>query len=307
MSSTFLSPKSLAVALGVSESSVKRWADEGKIEAVRTEGGHRRIARREALRYIRANGLTIHSPGAIGLEVIEHATGDPGDDALTRAIVDGDEERAQGILLGRYLAGENAAALCDGPVAASLRRVGELWRHGVKGIYQEHRATEACLQALTVLRSALPRPCDEAPVAIGCAPPEDPYRIPSLMASLVLAAAGWREHNLGANLPTRALMAAMNAWQPRLVWLSFCSKNAAEKFTANAPALIDLARQKGITLVAGGQACPASFRKESSPVHYLGSMEALDAFARALNLERSGDSQRVTSPARRHGQRDLPG
>jgi len=37
-----LSPRELAEALGVSESSLKRWVDAGKIAASRTEGGHRR-------------------------------------------------------------------------------------------------------------------------------------------------------------------------------------------------------------------------------------------------------------------------
>ncbi len=287
MTTTYLSPKNFAAALGVSESSVKRWADEGKIEASRTEGGHRRIARREALRYIRANQLPLHNPAAIGLEAINRTQGDPSDELLSQAIVDGDQELAQGILLARYLAGDRVAALCDGPVVASLRRVGELWRHGEEGIYQEHRATETCLQALTVLRNALPPPEAEAPMAIGCSPAGDPYRIPSLMVSLILAAGGWRERNLGANLPAGALLAAIKAWKPRLVWLSFCSKSAAEKFPDNASALFQYAEERKITLVAGGQACPRAFRTETSPIHYLASMEALDAFARALKLDRA--------------------
>ena len=43
----------LVDALGVSESSVKRWVDGGDLVAQRTAGGHRRIARGEALRFAR--------------------------------------------------------------------------------------------------------------------------------------------------------------------------------------------------------------------------------------------------------------
>ena len=38
-----LSPKQVARALGVSESSLKRWCDKGLIPTERTAGGHRRL------------------------------------------------------------------------------------------------------------------------------------------------------------------------------------------------------------------------------------------------------------------------
>jgi len=57
-----LSPRELADALGVSESSLKRWVDAGKITAARTEGGHRRIALQEAVRFIRETGAPLARP-----------------------------------------------------------------------------------------------------------------------------------------------------------------------------------------------------------------------------------------------------
>ena len=38
------SPKQVAERLGVSESSVKRWLDQGVVPVLRTAGGHRRIS-----------------------------------------------------------------------------------------------------------------------------------------------------------------------------------------------------------------------------------------------------------------------
>ena len=48
-----LSPRELAQAIGVSESSLKRWADAGQIRVARTAGGHRRISIADAVRFIR--------------------------------------------------------------------------------------------------------------------------------------------------------------------------------------------------------------------------------------------------------------
>ena len=57
-----ISPRHLAEAIGMSESSLKRWADRGFLSVTRTAGGHRRIAVQEAIRFIRSRELTILDP-----------------------------------------------------------------------------------------------------------------------------------------------------------------------------------------------------------------------------------------------------
>ncbi|MDX1683088.1 MAG: excisionase family DNA-binding protein, partial [Phycisphaeraceae bacterium] len=62
-----LSPKEMALTIGVSESSVKRWVDEGQIEATRTSGGHRRISVPEAVRFVREEDYPLLRPDLLGL------------------------------------------------------------------------------------------------------------------------------------------------------------------------------------------------------------------------------------------------
>ena len=62
-----LSPKQVAQALGVSESSLKRWCDQGLIATIRTGGGHRRLALPDVLRFIRDGEHRLVSPEALGL------------------------------------------------------------------------------------------------------------------------------------------------------------------------------------------------------------------------------------------------
>ena len=67
------SPRKIADALGVGESTVKRWIDAGRLEADRTLGGHRRVALDEVLRFVREEGTDVVYPEALGLDGLDGA------------------------------------------------------------------------------------------------------------------------------------------------------------------------------------------------------------------------------------------
>ena len=62
-----VSPKQLARAIQVSESSIKRWCDQGVISTVRTAGGHRRIDMPDVMRFLRDNRYDLVRPEVLGL------------------------------------------------------------------------------------------------------------------------------------------------------------------------------------------------------------------------------------------------
>src|SRR5690349_11599676 len=123
----FLSPKQLAEAIGVSESSVKRWADEGVLRATVTAGGHRRIALREAVRFIRQSGHPVVQPHLLGLGELAVPGLKPGDvqASVYAAVLNGHVEVVRGAVNSMYLAGQNVAAVCDGPLKEAMHNVGE--------------------------------------------------------------------------------------------------------------------------------------------------------------------------------------
>ncbi len=69
-SAEWISPNQAARAMGVSESSLKRWCDQGLIKLVRTAGGHRKLSRADVLRFIRERDQPLASPEVLGLPAV---------------------------------------------------------------------------------------------------------------------------------------------------------------------------------------------------------------------------------------------
>ena len=246
-----LSPRELAEAIGVSESSVKRWADDGRLSAPRTAGGHRRIPRAEAVRFVRAGGLRVVRPELLGFP---GAAGGGDEEALTAALTAGDAARALGMIAGWFLAGRSLPAIFDGPVRGAMHAIGRLWRCSDDGVFVEHRATDICVQAVTQVRLALPPAAARAPSAVGGAPSGDPYLMGSAMAAAALRDVGLRAVNLGPDTPNDSLRAAIARHRPRLVWLSLSSRTAAPAAAEDLPVLAEEVSAGGAVLVVGGQA-----------------------------------------------------
>lgn len=247
----FLSPREMAMVLGVSESSVKRWADDGAIPTSRTAGGHRRIAVVDALHFVRQRGLSIVNGDLLGMPALrgdfdsQHA-------AVHSCLMQGDRPGLERILMEHYISGGAIASVCDGPIREAFYAIGELWQHQGDGILIEHRAVDVCLQALSTLRNLLPPTAPDAPCAVGGAPPDDPYLLPSLMAGLVLAEAGWRTVNLGPNTPWETFQTACEQLHPQLVWITV-SAPPEEAIARTAITHLQAIHDLGISVALGGR------------------------------------------------------
>ncbi len=236
----------------MSESSLKRWIDAGKIVATRTDGGHRRISLPEAVRFIRETGAPLAHPEILDMPEVgtAHEQGLHGSDRLLGYLERGDALGARGFLLARYLRGESVADLCDGSIRDAMHALGEMWNHNSQGVFIEHRGTDTCLQALAYLRATFEVP-SAAPVALGGGPEDDPYLLPSFMASMVVESTGLRAVNLGPNTPLAALQHAVAAHQPKIVWISASTKVAPARARALATWLATL--EPNTTAVIGGR------------------------------------------------------
>jgi excisionase family DNA binding protein len=275
-----LTSRQFADSLGVSESSVKRWVDDGTIDAERTAGGHRRIPLAAAIGYIRRQRATLIKPHLLPLETTPQV-GEV-DGAASRKLLEAMSRdrtsEARAIISGRYLGGADVAAIADNLIRPVLCELGELWHHDPEGILLEHRAVDTCVHALTEIGAWLPGVPDSAPTAVTAGGPGDPYLLPPMLASLVLREGGIRAHNLGPSTPLETIYIAMSRYGARLCAVSI----SAPPGPRIEGAWLALGRRVAATdgrIVVGGRSSGALPEKVRQRVRMCASMSELAGYA----------------------------
>ena len=287
---THLSPRQLAAAVGVSESSVKRWADRGLISVERTAGGHRRLPMGGVIQFLRGSELSLLQPQILGLPDVADSAAVPdaaadaaaGVAELVAALEAGDEERFRGAVFRLYLEGTPAAEICDRYLVAAFRQLGDRWHHDRLEVYRERRGVEICRQVLHELRQAVPSPAAGAPQAGGGTLAGDWYSLPTAMVEIALREAGWNARSYGSSHPVETLVAAIHEQDLRLFWLSVSWIGSLDELAAAVERLHRAADEEGAALVLGGRPLEPAVRRRLRGATFCNDLAQLQAFAAGL-------------------------
>lgn len=294
-----LSPKQVARALGISESSLKRWCDRELIATVRTAGGHRKIQTSEALRFARAGSYPIVDPEVLGLPVT-YGLGDAGLERgrslLQESLLQGNDSAAHQVVFDLFLAGHSISVICDEVIAAAFHDIGDRWACNEADVYQERRGCGIALRVLYELRRVQPAPSTER-LALGATIEGDPYTLAPTMAEIVLRGSGWNAVSLGSSLPFSSLTKAIHENQPGLFWLSVSNIDPAMNFLAEFHKLSQICLDSGIALVVGGRALTDELRRQMVYSAYCDTMQQLESFAITLLRPPSHNSAASGKPS----------
>lgn len=300
-SSTNFTPKQVAEALQVSESSVKRWCDAGLITASRTGGGHRRIPLNDLMQYLAASERPLLNPHLLGLQenplllqrqqpstarsVPRHDTFETRTQMAFRvALARGDEQECRNILQNELFKSEAVTASTEHLIAHSMICFGEMWETNELDPYQERRGCEICLRLIHELQNRFD--VGNGPLAIGGSPSGNPYQLPTAMAELALREAGWRAESLGADLPFSSFARAVRDLNPKLVWLSVSSIPEPVAFEHQFNAL-SAALPDDCVLIVGGRGLTDSIRPRLKFTAHFDSICQLVCFAEIVRSRTS--------------------
>lgn len=293
-----VSPKQVARAIGVSESSLKRWCDRGLIPTVRTAGGHRRLPVAGVLAYLRASRQQMVEPEILGLPATSGSTSrvvGRGCDQLRDALLDGDEELCRRIVFDLWLAGQSLASLCDEVIATAFVEIGDQWACHDADVYQERRACELTLRILHEIRAGLPEG-DPDWTAVGGTLEGDHYVLPTTMVELILRDCGWRSRSLGSSIPFSSLAAAIRENRPRLFWVSVSHIADPTQFVRSFPELNAAADEVGAAIVVGGFSMRDQIRQQIRYSAFCDTMQHLEEFAKTLRGMKGRSSGKQKTP-----------
>ncbi len=287
-----LTTRQIATALQVSESSVKRWCDQGVIPTIRTVGGHRRIPLPGFMHFLeRTNQQVVVPLDGKSSDVAQAGNAETGAsltesrERFTDALACGDEATCRATLISAFAAHESIARLADEIIAPALHRLGDQWQCGDLEVYQERRGCGICSHILHELKRILPASPSNAPLAIGASPEGDQYMLPGQLIETMLQQCGWQPMNLGANVPLLSVAAAVRTHQPKLLWLSISHIVDEARFVSEYNEFY-ASLPPQLSVVLGGRALTDRLRPHLRYTGFCDNMQQLSSFAAALNHRR---------------------
>lgn len=290
-----LTSKEAARLLGVSEASVKRWADGGLLPTVKTAGGHRRFRPEDVAVFRREHLHTTGRPSARapiqtqdahGAKLREGATREGAAGVMYDVVLGGHADEAAAMLVSLHLEGAGVAELADEVLCPAMRRVGDLWHRGEISVAQEHVATRAALEAIRALRASLHPHAAHGRRAVCCATEEDFHELPVQVASLVLEARGWEVINLGTSTPFYALAEAIERFAPRLVCVAATILEGLDRAAREYGEARRAAARFGAGVVLGGAGFSEEGVRRRFPAElHAGDFRQLEQFAVSLAEE----------------------
>ncbi len=246
----------MARAIGVSESTLKRWCDQGLIPTVRTIGGHRRLLISAVVRFLQKSQRVLVAPQLLGLP----ATCGKSERVLDRAplrlcegLLAADEALCRQIVFDLWLAGQSVALIADHVIAAAFAQISQRCARREADVYQERQASEIMQRILHEIQTGLATP-DLQHIALAATADGDYSSLPATIAETVLQQCGWHARSLGSSLPFESLAAAVRDRQPQLFWLNVSFVADAPAFREGLGRLHAASVETGTALAVGGLA-----------------------------------------------------
>jgi excisionase family DNA binding protein len=288
------STREMARLCGVNESTIKRWADSGRLKCLKTPGGHRKFRIRDVLAFLNEYGFEgLGLEGATPLPDGENALAvrilRRDWDGLARYYLDtgmnGTAQAVVGYLFQLVTGGCSLVDICDRVIAPALTTLGDRWEAGNASVFDEHVVSAATIHGLERLRDTLPQQVGHG-WSVFCAPIDgEAHEIGTRMAGLLLDRLGWDVTLAVDGLPMPEIVTFVRRERPKLVCLSMITRPDNDGFADTARLLWQATRETGTRLAIGGRGAQGVANLSCDLA--ADSLAALETYAGQLTARRS--------------------
>jgi excisionase family DNA binding protein len=260
-SSEFISTQEVAGLFRVTETTVKRWADEGIIPCLKSPGGHRKFKLADVVGFAEGRGYpisgTLDPPlSESQMEQVRFAIHTQNYHKIAEILFDeslqADPEGVFQLLL--YISKHNVklSTLADEVLRPPLVRIGDLWKAGKLRVDQEHRTSNAITEAMVRLAPELHRKHANGMTAVCACLEGERHEIGLRSLAFALETEGWKVHFIGADTPYAAVIEHVRKVRPELLCVSFTSEQPDEALRRGFAGVADAVHSVGGKFMAGG-------------------------------------------------------
>ena len=258
---SMISSDDVAKILGVNVATIKRWTDSGKLDCVKTAGGHRKFLLRHLAAFAmehekyaqRLSVLPLDTQISLELsdqilkadfpKLIPHV--------LERAI-HCDQKTIKTILDGLYMVHQDLAAIYDDLLTPVLHRIGDLWMSGKLSVTEEHLASQTIRDGIIKLQDVVLQPDVIVGNAFVLTLSNELHDIPAKMVQHLLELRGYQVLYSGQKTPAGDTLSVFESFHPDRVYLSFIYTEDRAQAQLEFDTLVTLCQKHGALLYAGG-------------------------------------------------------
>lgn len=215
--------------LGVNVSTIKRWTEEGKLECIKTAGGHRKFLMSHLAAFLEQNKKKTSRANLVPLEseidlLLNYHIMKGNFDYLVNFVREqalaGNRERVQQVLNGLYLGQYPLHVIYDQLLTPALHQIGDLWAEEKISVIEEHFASQAIRDSLIRLQGIIRIPTEKIGAALCLNFSSELHDIALKMVDHVLEARGFRVLFSGQITPPLNIEQVFAAYQPERVYIS---------------------------------------------------------------------------------------
>ncbi len=315
MAGMMVSTKEVATMLQVTETTIKRWADENVLHCIRTLGGHRKFLLKDVVKFAESNGYAVggSEPPPMSQKQMEQLqigihTQNYGKIAgvLKEEAMQSDREGLTMLLLYLYKQHIPLPVVLDNVVMPGFAEIGREWEKGNLGIDQEHAASHAITEALVRTVQELHRKEPNKKSALCACPEGELHELGLQGLAYSLECEGWKVHYLGGNTPLEAISTAIRAERPELVCLSMTSVRHRYQLIEKLGKVASAVHSYNGKLLIGGQYAQKLSPEEVGCDHIATSIQDAISYSRDAFQLKPGPKKSSVKKVKRHKQQEKP-
>jgi excisionase family DNA binding protein len=283
----YFNSEEAARILGVNVSTIKRWTDEGKLECIKTAGGHRKFLMEHLASFLEQNKKKTEK---VNLFPIESET----DLRISSHILKGDfvylnnylisqalsanVDRVQQVLNGLYLAQYHLPQIYDRLVTPVLHEIGQMWADGKLSIVEEHIASQTIRDAIIRLQGIIRIPRKKTGKVLCINFVNEWHSMALKMVEHILELKGFRVYFSGQNTPLIHIERFFEKYKPDRIYVSGTMVENQPALQKEFDELCVLAEKYVSRIYVGGKAFDQLKIDHPAVVRRLVSFEDVDNF-----------------------------